>query len=334
LIKKPWLLPVIAGIALFASACANNAAPDYTSPNATTMNKSASQVGNNNGMGVRNAPGVAGTNNNNAFTNGQRPYNAFTDGTAGPANRAGMNQSIYRDRNAVGNGNGNLFGFGNGNGNNNGNFFGLGNGNGNGNNNNNGNLFGFGNGNGNGNNNGNFFGFGNGNGNRNGAGIMQTGMARMGYAQIDRNQMRTAGVDNVFVDRDALARAVGNVTASCPGVQRSTVLVTDEEVFVGLQTQGGDARTAKNQARMNAMSISPRYYKVYVTDNPNDVQEIARVASRSTNVQNARTDDGASVDTLIKRMGGMTDAEQIRGKGNGTNKGMNKANANVGTTNR
>lgn len=55
---------------------------------------------------------------------------------------------------------------------------------------------------------------------------------------------------------------------------------------------------------MNAESVSPRYYKVYVTDNPNDIQEIARVASRSSNVSTARTEDAKSIDTLVKRMGG------------------------------
>lgn len=164
--------------------------------------------------------------------------------------------------------------------------------------------------------------------NRAGAGVMQTSMPRFGYVQTDRQHMRTAGVNNVYVDRDALAQAVGNVTSSCPGVQRSTVLVTDEEIFVGLHTAGADARTAKSQARMNALSVSPRYYKVYVTDNPNDIQEIARVAARSSNLHNARTNDTASIDTLIKRMGGTTDGEQGRAKRAGNSP------ANMGTTSR
>ncbi|WNC13970.1 YhcN/YlaJ family sporulation lipoprotein [Brevibacillus brevis] len=165
--------------------------------------------------------------------------------------------------------------------------------------------------------------------NRGGAGVMQTGMPRYGYIQTDRQHAQTAGANNVYVDRDALARAVGNVTASCPGVQRSTVLVTDEEVFVGLNTQGSDAHTAKNQARMNAMSVSPRYYKVYVTDNPNDIQEIARVASRHSNLSHARTNETTtSIDALIKRMGGTTDAEQMRARSATTNK------SHMGTTGR
>ncbi len=162
---------------------------------------------------------------------------------------------------------------------------------------------------------------------------MQTGMPKMGYVQTNRASMKTAGAQNVYVDRDALAQAVGNVTTSCPGVQQSTVLVTDEEIFVGLNTQGADARTAKNQAKMNAQSISPRYYKVYVTDNPNDIQEIARVASRSSNLHTARNEDAASIDTLIKRMGGMTDREQGTSTKAQTNAHATHK-ANMGTTSR
>ncbi|KZE54033.1 sporulation protein [Brevibacillus parabrevis] len=279
--KKTWLYPAIAGIALLASACANNAAPNYTHPN-----QAAPHVTNvdglhvRNGVGLSNTPGVnnglypngtyprANVNNYNAYTSGMRPYNAFTDhNDGGVGTQNGMNHSIYQKRAW----------------------------------------------------------------NRAGAGIMQTGMPKMGYVQTNRASMKTAGAQNVYVDRDALAQAVGNVTTSCPGVQQSTVLVTDEEIFVGLNTQGADARTAKNQAKMNAQSISPRYYKVYVTDNPNDIQEIARVASRSSNLHTARNEDAASIDTLIKRMGGVTDREQS----NSMNAQTNSAHkAKMGTTSR
>ncbi|MGN7469405.1 YhcN/YlaJ family sporulation lipoprotein [Brevibacillus sp. SAFN-007a] len=298
-LKKTWLYPAIAGIALLASACANNAAPNYAHPNQTAPHvtnvdglhgrnydgmRSANFDGMHvrNGVGLNNMPSVdngkypngtyprANVNQYNAYTSGMRPYNAFTgpnDGVLGTPNR--MGHSIYQKRAW----------------------------------------------------------------DRAGAGIMQTGMPKMGYAQTSRASMNTAGAQNVYVDRDALAQAVGNVTTSCPGVQRSTVLVTDEEIFVGLHTQGVDARTAKNQAKMNAQSISPRYYKVYVTDNPNDIQEIARVASRSSNLHTARNEDAASIDTLIKRLGGVTDGEQ--GKSMNAQKSAKATHpAKMGTTSR
>ena len=147
--------------------------------------------------------------------------------------------------------------------------------------------------------------------NNRGMGAMQTGMTRLGYSQTNSNQIRTNGMDNVYVDRDALAQAVSNVTASCPGVQRSTVLVTDEEILVGLNTSGNNAKTSVKQAKQNALSVAPRYYKVYVTTDANDIQEMISTASRSSNVSSART-DGMNIDGLIKRMGGKTEREEAR----------------------
>ncbi|TKI59074.1 sporulation protein [Brevibacillus antibioticus] len=307
--KKTWLYPAIAGIALLATGCYNNAAPNYTHPNKTMSYQSAPHVRNFDGMHVRNYDGMRSTNidgyhhtrnytgagttsfdglhvrnydgtrdglhvrngmglTNNAGNN----YGAYPNGTYPHVNNYNAYTSGMRPYNAftdhkAGMGTAGVYNAPTGTGTHHSIYqqHGV---------------------------------------NRGGAGVMQTGMPRMGYAQTDRQHMRTASVTNVYVDREALAKAVGNVTASCPGVQRSTVLVTDKEVFVGVHTQGADAHTAKKQARMNAESVSPRYYKVYVTDNPNDIQEIARVASRSSNVSTARTEDAKSIDTLVKRMGG------------------------------
>ncbi|NTU31992.1 sporulation protein [Brevibacillus sp. HB1.1] len=311
--KKTWLYPAIAGIALLATGCYNNAAPNYTHPNKTMSYQSAPHVRNFDGMHVRNYDGMRSTNidgyhhtrnyNGTSTTNFDgihtRSYDGMRDGLhvrnydgMGLTNNAGINNGVYPHGTSPRANVNNYNAFTSG-------------------------MRPY-----------NAFtdhkaGMGTGTAgvyntptgrhhsiyqqhswNRGGAGVMQTGMPRMGYAQTDRQHMKTASVTNVYVDRDALAKAVGNVTASCPGVQRSTVLVTDKEVFVGVHTQGADAHTAKKQAKMNAESVSPRYYKVYVTDNPNDIQEIARVASRSSNVSTARTEDAKSIETLIKRMGG------------------------------
>ncbi|MFD2370377.1 YhcN/YlaJ family sporulation lipoprotein [Brevibacillus sp. GCM10020057] len=303
-LKKTWLYPAIAGIALLASACSNNAAPNYTTPNRTTTNQAAPHVTNFDGLHTRTYDGVRTTNFDGIHVRNYdgmhmrdldglhtRSYNGAAPGTAYPDSVRPY--AAFPDGNVGLNpatGTAGVRGVGPV-------YTGM-----------------------------NHSIYQKRAWNRSGAGVMQTGMPRFGYVQTDRHHVRTAGVNNVYVDRDALAQAVGNVTSSCPGVQRSTVLVTDEEIFVGLHTAGADARTAKNQARMNAMSVSPRYYKVYVTDNPNDIQEIARVASRSSNLHNARTDDTASIDTLIKRMGGTTDGEQVRAKHAGHGK--------MGTTSR
>lgn len=289
--SKKWLIPAIAGIALMASACGNNAAPNYTNPNNTTTTQQAGRSFGADGMNVRNyGTGYTGT--------------AF-DGIGYSRTRDGIRGSDYNGYSGY---SGTGYGFGR--------FDGTAG------TNNNGTYNGFANGarpfhaftdgrTGSAYNRGlnNASIYQNQGPTRTGMVTMQSGMARLGYAQADRNQIRTNGLDHVYVDRDALAQAVSNVTASCPGVQRSTVLVTDEEVFVGLQSMGNDGNRVKQQARQNAMSICPRYYKVYVTDDANDIQEMIRIASRSSNVSSAR-DNGINVDSLIKRMGGKTEREE------------------------
>jgi hypothetical protein len=262
--KRNWLYGAIAGLALLAAACANNAAPNNANrPFGTTANnltgtypRALNNYDRADGYGTTyptddrtRAFDYAGVNRRNGFYTGMggpgvnnytTTYGAY-DGNAG---------SIYRDRGI------------------------------------------------------------------NAAGVNRQAMPQIGYVKTDRNRLRTtANTNRVYVDRNALAHIVGNVTASCPGVRTSTVLVTDEEVFVGINTAGRDAKTAKNQARMNAMSVSPRYYKVYVTDNQQMIDEMARIASRTTNVNAANGYDDRGIESLVRRFGDLADGDEMRTRG-------------------
>lgn len=360
--NKKWLIPAIAGIALMASACGNNAAPNYTTPNKTTTQSTRHYTGTD-GLHVRNYDGVgrgttfgtgAGTMNGTNYGTNATGYgtratgfgNYTGTGTSNYGTNGYTGTGTYGTNGYTGTGTGTYTGLGDGfrgfgmDGRNDGfRSFGT-----------DGRFDGFRNNNYNAYTNGTrpYTAFPDGTrnqsiyqnaGTRTGMGTMGAtgnGMPHMGYATTDRNVLRTTTNSNqVYVDRDALARAVGNVTASCPGVQRSTVLVTDEEIFVGLNTNGQNAAEAKKQARMNAMSVSPRYYKVYVTDNARDIQEITRVASLTNNTMGVRSVDGNQLNSLIKRMGGKTDAETTRGGKAGTTSKMNKGkNSPVGISNR
>lgn len=139
-----------------------------------------------------------------------------------------------------------------------------------------------------------------------------TNMTQMGYVRVNSNDLRNGAMNNIYVDRDALAQIVGNVTAGVPGVIRSTVLVTDEEVFVGLDIANDNRQQAASivkKAKMNAWSVSPRYYRVFVTDQRETINELSRIASRSANVNVAGFNDDRQIDNLIHRFGGLTDGE-------------------------
>lgn len=150
------------------------------------------------------------------------------------------------------------------------------------------------------------------------AGTSGNTMHRLGYANMDVNHYRTNSdqLNSFYVDRDVLAQVVGNVSASVPGVSTSTVLVTDEEIFVGIRTEGPQAKTAKPKVRMNALSVSPRWFKVYVTDNQQMIDEMTRIYSRSSNVNVASPHDDRQIDNLIRSFGGSTDGDQMRGRSN------------------
>ncbi|WP_139490727.1 YhcN/YlaJ family sporulation lipoprotein [Brevibacillus dissolubilis] len=179
---------------------------------------------------------------------------------------------------------------------------------------------------------------------QNTAGIRSTernAMNKMGYFKVDRNSMRTNSdqLNSVYVDRDALAQVVGNVTASVPGVNNTTVLVSDEEVFVGIRTENNrDGKTATTKARMNAMSVSPRYFKVYVTNNQAMIDELSRIASRGTNTNNlSLRNNDRTIENLVRRFGGTPDGAETGGTMTNSNlrgnRGVNaKAGQGTGTT--
>lgn len=330
--NKKWLVPAIAGIALMASACGNNAAPNYTTPNKTNTqsvrNFDGMHTRNYDGMhglsidGLRNrtsdgrgthynagnyngyrtagtnkdvyfGPGGTGYNNYSAprrtttYTtpsNGFNGYNSYSN--AGAGSFAGMGTAANNNYNAFTNGSRPYNAFSDGH-------------------------------------IGSNYGYSSGmrghsiyqNAGNRGMGTMSTSMPHLGYAQSVKNTAgHTAGVrgmnnnaNHIYVDREALAQAVGNVTSSCPGVQRSTVLVTDKEILVGLHTDGKNVHEAKKQAKMNAMSISPRYYKVHVTDNAAHIKEMSQLASRSSHFSVAGTHGHHPVRALVERITGRTD---------------------------
>jgi hypothetical protein len=107
-----------------------------------------------------------------------------------------------------------------------------------------------------------------------------------------------------------LAQAVGNVASSVPGVNSSSVLVTDKEIFVGVNNQAKDKKAANAKVRMNALSVSPRWFRVYVTDNPSMIQEMNRVATHAASTSSARYD--GHVDKLIRSFGGHPSTEMTK----------------------
>lgn len=107
--------------------------------------------------------------------------------------------------------------------------------------------------------------------------------------------------DMYTMDREQTADAISKLSVGLPEVNDASVLVTDEEVLIAYDT---DVKTDKersrvaDQAKKTAMSIVPRWYHVYVTDNTalrRDIENISKMDAAM---------DGANdtIDRTIKLM--------------------------------
>jgi hypothetical protein len=95
----------------------------------------------------------------------------------------------------------------------------------------------------------------------------------IGYTHLGDNQ----SVNGVYVDRQMLCSAVANVANQIPGVKRTTVLATDNQIFVGCDTSGlnpAAAQQALEKVQKSCANVSPRYYNVYTTNNSNCIAKV------------------------------------------------------------
>ncbi|MBO8171802.1 MAG: YhcN/YlaJ family sporulation lipoprotein [Bacillaceae bacterium] len=156
--------------------------------------------------------------------------------------------------------------------------------------------------------------------------------SQIGRARVNANNIqRGMGIRNtaIYVDRNLLAQLVSNVVASTAGAGTVTTVVTDEEIFVAINNNrnmmnnnNGNRANNQNQnnqnqnnlvrsAKMAAASVSPAYYKVYVTTDNRLFTRINRLGNMNNTGLNQLNDE---IDRLIRDMGGETDDKEKIGK--------------------
>ncbi|WP_144554666.1 YhcN/YlaJ family sporulation lipoprotein [Bacillus sp. X1(2014)] len=91
------------------------------------------------------------------------------------------------------------------------------------------------------------------------------------------------------LDREQAANIISKLSTDIPNVHDVSTLVTDQEVLIAYSTDSKDRNLTADQVKKSAMSVVPRYYHVYVTDNKvlrRDVENLANVDSTSRNARN------------------------------------------------
>ena len=91
------------------------------------------------------------------------------------------------------------------------------------------------------------------------------------------------------LDREQVAHIISKQSTSIPNVNDVATLVTDQEVLIAYDTNSKDRNLTADQVKKIAVSVVPRYYHVYVTDNKvlmRDVENLANTDSTSRNARN------------------------------------------------
>lgn len=99
----------------------------------------------------------------------------------------------------------------------------------------------------------------------------------------------TANDHYTALDREQAANIISKLSTNIPNVNDVSTLVTDQEVLIAYTTDSKDRNLTADQVKKTAMSVVPRYYHVFVTDNKvlmRDVENLANLDSTSRNARN------------------------------------------------
>ncbi|MEC1688328.1 YhcN/YlaJ family sporulation lipoprotein [Bacillus mojavensis] len=111
----------------------------------------------------------------------------------------------------------------------------------------------------------------------------QFGYVRYQKEQIDGEQQETPAPD-----REETAHIISSLTVQLPHIQDAAVLVTDQEVLVVYKTDSRNRELTADQVKKTAVSVIPRYYHVYISDNPNHMQDIKNYSNLNSGSRDVR----------------------------------------------
>ena len=80
------------------------------------------------------------------------------------------------------------------------------------------------------------------------------------------------------LNREQLANVISKLGTTIPNVNDVATLVTDQEVLISYRTNSKDRNTTADQVKRTAMSVVPRYYHVYVSDNKLLMKEVENLS--------------------------------------------------------
>ncbi|MGI8384700.1 YhcN/YlaJ family sporulation lipoprotein [Robertmurraya sp. P23] len=128
----------------------------------------------------------------------------------------------------------------------------------------------------------------------------KNGSEDFGYVRHKKDEMARTQSQNHYaaIDREKVADIIGEYCTDVPNVDDISTLVTDEEVLIVYHTDSSDRNLTADQVKRMAMSVIPRWYHVYVSDNEALRPNVENFANLGPNSANTET----GINQLIKQM--------------------------------
>ncbi|WP_246945688.1 YhcN/YlaJ family sporulation lipoprotein [Bacillus pinisoli] len=146
----------------------------------------------------------------------------------------------------------------------------------------------------------------------------------------DNNQLNEMPVFN----RGQVADIITKMAVLLPDVNDVATLVTDEEVLIAYETDSENRFETADQVKKTAISVVPRYFHVYVSDQPKMIDEIEKYGNLDSNSRDIDRIMDVTIQEMLKAPQGrkLNDGENANGEAiNEMNDGMGDEDYNNGT---
>lgn len=101
------------------------------------------------------------------------------------------------------------------------------------------------------------------------------------------------------LDYEDLADKISRLAVNLPDVHDVATLVTSRDVLIGYRTDSSNRKLTAHQVKNTAMAVVPRFYHIYLTDDPNMIKNIARFRDLPPN-SDVQEMLGATIDEMKK----------------------------------
>lgn len=159
----------------------------------------------------------------------------------------------------------------------------------------------------------------------------EIGFVRVNSANAVQDNGAQAQQAEFHVDRHALANQIGSLVTAYPEINDALVLVTDDHVFVGVNDNADDKENTGDKlddktvdkVRQTALSVTPRYYEVHVTDDDTMRRHMTDIGDRMTNPGNANYRQ--EISDILRQMGDDTPPRpSVNSRGTNVNDGISE----------